>query len=79
MPIFYFRAPDEKAPPSSEEQLEFDNLDQAVEQARHAICELAPEFLPISPSDMITIEIHGQDGVVEAEVRLSLQVLRRAV
>lgn len=79
MPIFYFRAPDEKAAPSSDEQLEFDSLDQAVEQARHAICELASDFLPISPSDRITIEIHDQNGAVAAEVRLTLQVSRNAI
>ncbi len=79
MPVFYFRAPEEKTAPGPEEQLQFDNLDQAVEHARYAVCDLASDFLPISPSDTITIEIHSQDGVVEAEVRLTLHVLRRAI
>ena len=78
MPIFFFRSPYELAAPSSDDEIEFEDLEQAVGQARVAICELASDFLPISPVNMIAIEIQDAEGITQAEVRLSLDVLRRS-
>ena len=78
MPIFFFRSPYDLAAPSSDDEIEFDDLEQAIGQARVAICELAPDFLPISPVNMIAIEIQDAEGITRAEVRLSLDVFRRS-
>ncbi|KQY26619.1 hypothetical protein [Rhizobium sp. Root483D2] len=78
MPIFFFRSPYDLAAPSSDDEIEFDDLEQAIGQARVAICELALDFLPISPVNMIAIEIQDAEGITRADVRLSLDVFRRS-
>jgi len=74
VPIFFFRSPYDLTAPSSDDEIEFDDLEQAVVQARVAICELASDFLPISPVNMIAIEIQDAEGITRSEVRLSLDV-----
>lgn len=76
MPIFFFRSPYELAAPTSDDEIEFDDLEQAIGQARAVICELASDFLPISPVNMIAIEIQDAEGITRAEVRLGLDVRR---
>lgn len=77
MPIFFFRSPYDLGAPGSDDEIEFDDVEQAIGQARVAICELASDFLPISPFNMIAIEIQDAEGITQAEVRLSLDVFSR--
>jgi hypothetical protein len=75
MPTYYFTAPGDVWDPDSEDGMEFDDLQQAIVEARIAICELAEKFLPANPMNRISITVHDANGVKQIEVRLVLEII----
>lgn len=77
MPIFHFRSGDEAI--TSATPLLFETKEDAINQARLALCEMAPDQLSENAMDLITIEVQDEAKQPLVEVRLIIEVIPKTI
>ncbi len=73
MPKFFFQVIDRTGAEPTEFALEFPSLDDAKQEARRALAEMASEGLPAEPLNMLAVELFDENKVPITELRLLLE------
>jgi hypothetical protein len=76
MPRYYFDVREGPLFVSDEEGMEFPNLDEAEQEATHAVVSIGRDRLPRSDTRDVTIEVRNEDRKRVLTVTVALQVER---